>query len=163
MVIIGKINGVFGVRGQVKVFSYTEPRENILSYDPWMLGSGENWETHRVVSGKAQGRGLVAQLEGCEDRDQAQLLVGKEIAIEQSQLPVPGPGEYYWSDLQGLQVITTDQTKLGIVKNLFETGSNDVLVVSGDRERLVPYIPGQVVKDIDLEAGQMIVDWDPEF
>ena len=163
MVIIGKINGVFGVRGQVKVFSYTEPRENILSYDPWMLGSGENWETHRVVSGKTQGRGLVAQLEGCEDRDQAQLLVGKEIAIEQSQLPVPGPGEYYWSDLQGLQVITTDQTTLGIVKNLFETGSNDVLVVSGDRERLVPYIPGQVVKDIDLEAGQMIVDWDPEF
>ena len=163
MVIIGKINGVFGVRGQVKVFSYTEPRENILSYDPWMLGSGENWETHRVVSGKTQGRGLVAQLEGCEDRDQAQLLVGKEIAIEQSQLPVPGPGEYYWSDLQGLQVITTDQTKLGIVKNLFETGSNDVRLVSGDRELLVPNIPGQVVTDIDLEAGQMIVDWDPEF
>ena len=163
MVVIGKINGVFGVRGEVKVFSYTEPRENILSYDPWMLGSGDDWKSCKLVSGRVQGKGLVARLKGCEDRDQAQLLVGKEIAIDKSQLPATRPGEYYWSDLEGLSVVTTDQTLLGSVQYLFETGSNDVLVVSGEREYLIPYIQGQVIKDIDLDAGQMIVDWDPEF
>jgi 16S rRNA processing protein RimM len=163
MVVIGKINGVFGVRGQVKVFSYTEPRENILNYDPWMLGSGDRWETRQLVSGKVQGKGLIAQLKGCDDRDQAQLLVGKEIAIEKSQLAKTKPDEYYWSDLEGLKVITTDQETLGAVSHLFETGSNDVLVVQGEREYLIPYIPGRVITEIDLDAGHIIVDWDPEF
>jgi 16S rRNA processing protein RimM len=163
MVVIGKINGVFGVQGQVKVYSYTGPRENILTYDPWLIGSGDCWEPYEVVSGKVQGKGLVAKLKGCDDRDRAQMLVGKEIAIEKSQLADTRPGEYYWSDLEGLSVLTLDQKPLGTVSHLFETGSNDVLVVKGDREYLIPYIQGQVVIEIDLDAGQMIVDWDPEF
>jgi len=163
MVVIGKISGVFGVRGQVKVFSYTAPKENIFNYDPWMLGSGDNWKPRKVASGNKQGKGLIAQLEGCDDRDQAQLLVGQEIAIEKSQLPRAEPGEYYWSDLQDLAVITTQQVELGKVSHLFETGSNDVLVVQGEREYLIPYIKGQVIKQIDQDAGQIIVDWDPEF
>ena len=163
MVVIGKISGVFGVRGQVKVFSYTEPRENILNYDPWMLGSSDNWKSYHVTSGKLQGKGLIAQLKGCVDRDQAQLLVGQEIAIEKSLLPETRSGEYYWSDLEGLKVTTTEQVELGTVSHLFETGSNDVLVVKGDREHLIPYIKDQVIKQIDLDAGQIVVDWDPEF
>jgi len=107
MVVIGKVSGVFGVRGQVKVFSFTQPKENILSYDPWMLGSDDNWKPYKVVSGNTQGKGLIAQLEGCDDRDQAQALVGQEIAIEKSRLPRTGPDEYYWSDLEGMPVITT--------------------------------------------------------
>ena len=163
MVVVGKISGVFGVRGLVKVYSYTEPKKNIFSYDPWMLGSGEHWETHNVVSGKEQGKGLVAKIKGCDDRDQAQLLVGKEIAIEKSQLKATPPGEYYWSDLEGLQVLTLDRKLLGTVSHLFETGSNDVLVVKGVRDHLIPYIKGQVISEVDLDAGQIIVDWDPEF
>lgn len=163
MVVVGKISGVFGVRGQVKVLSYTEPRENILNYDPWMLGSGDNWKSQEVISGKLQGKGLVVWLKGCTDRDQAQLLIGQEIAINKSQLPDAPAGEYYWSDLQGLQVITTEQQVLGKVSHLIETGANDVLVVKGDREHLIPYIKDQVVKQIDLDSGQMVVDWDPEF
>ena len=163
MVVIGKISGVFGVRGQVKVFSFTEPKENILHYDPWMLGSDDNWKPYKVASGNTQGKGLIAQLEGCDDRDQAQALVGQEIAIEKSQLPRTGPGEYYWSELEGMTVITTQQVELGKVSHLFETGSNDVLVVKGDREHLIPYIRGQVIQKIDQDTGQIIVDWDPEF
>jgi 16S rRNA processing protein RimM len=163
MVVVGKISGVFGVRGLVKVFSYTQPRKNILSYDPWMLGSGKDWETFDLVSGHEQGKGLVAKLRGCDDRDQAQLLVGKDIAIEKSQLEATQPGEYYWSDLEGLQVLTLDQKLLGTVSHLFETGSNDVLVVKGDRERLIPYVKGQVIAKVDLDAGHIVVDWDPEF
>jgi 16S rRNA processing protein RimM len=163
MVLVGKISGVFGVRGQVKVYSYTEPRENIFSYDPWILGSGEHWEAIEVVSGKVHGKGLIAQLKGCEDRDHAQLLIGKEIAIEKSQLKPAQPGEYFWADLEGLDVLTQDKRLLGTVSHLFETGSNDVLVVKGEREYLIPYIKGQVIKEVDLDAGQMVVDWDPEF
>jgi 16S rRNA processing protein RimM len=163
MVVIGKISGVFGVRGQVKVYSYTEPRENILKYDPWMLGSGDNWKPYQVTSGKLQGKGLIAQLKGCDDRDQAQLLVGQEIVIEKSRLPETKAGEFYWSDLEGLRVVTTEQVELGKVSHLFETGSNDVLVVKGDREYLIPYIKDQVIKQIDLDTGQIVVDWDPEF
>ena len=163
MVVIGKISGVFGVRGQVKVFSYTEPRENILKYDPWMLGSGDNWKAYQVTSGKLQGKRLIAQLKGCDDCDQAQLLVGQEIVIEKSQLPETKAGEFYWSDLEGLSVITTEQVELGKVSHLFETGSNDVLVVKGDREYLIPYIKDQIIRQVDLDAGQIVVDWDPEF
>ncbi len=162
-VVVGKINGVFGVRGQLKIFSYTDPRENILSYDPWLIGSGKNWQTIKVVKGQKQGKGIVVSLEGCEDRDQALALIGKQVAILRDQLPETGKDEFYWSELIGLAVLTTEGLELGHVDHLFETGSNDVLAVKGDRQRLIPYIWDQVVKSVDLEQGQMIVDWDPEF
>lgn len=160
---LGKVSGVFGVRGQIKVFSYTAPRDNILNYDPWMLGSGNDWQPYRLKSGQMQGKGLIAWLEGLDDRDQAQLLVGQQIAIDESQLPAAQSGDYYWSQLEGLQVSNTDGTELGRITYLFETGSNDVLVVRGKREHLIPFIRDQVIKEIDLDAGKMIVDWDPEF
>ena len=163
MLVIGKISGVFGVRGQLKVYSYTEPRENLLKYGPWMLGANDEWKSCEITSGQVQGKNLVIGLKGCDDRDQAQLLVGQEIAIKRAQLPGTQAGEYYWSELQGLSVVTTGQRVLGTVSHLLETGSNDVLVVKGDRERLIPFIMEQVVQDIDLHTGQIIVDWDPEF
>lgn len=162
-VVIGKISAVFGVRGQVKVFSYTEPRENILKYTPWMLGSAGQWQTWEVKSGQRHGKGVIARLDGCDDRDQAFSLVGKEIAIDRQQLPEVGENEYYWSDLQGLAVITTQGVKLGVVSHLFETGANDVMVLEGESQHLVPYILGQVVIEVDLGASQIIVDWDPEY
>jgi 16S rRNA processing protein RimM len=163
MIVLGKVSGVFGIRGQVKVYSYTEPKQNILNYGPWMLGSGDNWKAYDLASGQIQGKGLVARLEGCDDRDQAQLLVGQQIAINDSQLPQAGAGEYYWSELEGLKVFSIGQVELGRVSYLLETGANDVLVVKGEREYLIPYIREQVIKEIDLDAGRMVVDWDPEF
>lgn len=163
MVVVGKIHGVFGVKGQVKVYSYTDPRENILNYDPWMLGSSGQWQTRTVESGQKHGKGLIVRLQGCDDRDKAQALVGQQIAIRSDQLPETAENEFYWSDLEGLAVVTSEGVKLGVVSHLLETGSNDVMVVKGDRQRMIPYIWGQVVNKVDLDAGQIEVDWDPEF
>lgn len=159
----GKISGVFGIKGWVKVFSFTDPKENILGYSPWLLRKGDFVGEFKVLTGKAQGRSVVAQLEGINDRDEAAKLQGAEIEILYSQLPEAEHGSYYWADLIGLKVITTQGVELGRVDHLMETGANDVLVVSGDKERLIPFLQPQTVISIDLDAGILIVDWDPEF
>lgn len=171
MVLLGRIVGLFGVKGWVKIHSDTGPRENILGYSPWYLLRAGQWQRCSLQAGRRHGKGLVAQLEGCADRDSAAELVGCTIAIRREQLPEI-EHEYYWRDLLGLQVRTTGGVALGHVIELMETGANDVLVVreqapeidsNDQRERLIPYIPGQVVKKVDLQAGDLIVDWDPEF
>lgn len=161
--ILGKINGVYGVHGWVKVFSDTKPRVNIFEYQPWLVKLNGQWKTMKVIKSRPQGKGLVAQLESIDECEQAQRLVGAEIAVLKSQLPKPEKDEYYWSDLIGLEVLTLDGQSLGRLDSLFETGANDVMVVKGDRERLVPFIQGQYIKEIDLTTGVMRVDWDPEF
>ena len=158
---LGHISGVYGVKGWVKVFSETDPREGILKYRPWLLGPEAR--PHRVVEGKPHGKGVIARLEGCEDRDQAALLVGQEIAIERSQLPPPRDDEFYWIDLEGQAVVTRDGIDLGRVSHLFSTGANDVLVVAGERERLIPFIWASVILSVDFEQGLIRVDWDPEL
>lgn len=162
--VLGRVSGLFGVAGWVKVFSHTDPRENILTYSPWYLLRGGVWERRDLESGRRQGKGVVAHLEGCPDRDQAALLLGCDIAVRRDQLPEAAEeGEFYWTDLEGLRVRTTDGADLGVVDHLFETGANDVVVVRGDRERLIPYLWGTVIRRVDLDAGEMTVDWDPEF
>jgi 16S rRNA processing protein RimM len=117
-----------------------------------------------LLNGRQQGKGIVAHLKGCDDRDQAAALMETEIAIRREQLPEAAPGEYYWADLQGLKVINTEGIELGVVDHLLETGANDVLIVrDGDTERLIPYVFGQFVLDVALDQGVMRVDWDPEF
>lgn len=160
---IGKITGLFGVKGWVKVFSYTEPRENILDYSPWLLKKGERSRLAEVAEGKRHGKAIVAHLEGVDDRDAAGELGGYDIYIAYDQLPAARENEYYWTDLVGLQVITVTGRQLGVVDHLLRTGANDVLVVMGDRERLIPFLQGRTVTGIDLEAGVMTVDWDPDF
>jgi 16S rRNA processing protein RimM len=164
LVTLGRISGAYGVQGWVRVQSETSPRENILRYSPWCLVRGERRELRDLDGGRMQGKSVVAKLSGCDDRDAAEALVGAEIAISRAQLPATTePGEYYWVDLVGLEVRTLDGVVLGHVERLFETGANDVIVVQGDRERLIPYLWQQVVRDVDLETGVMRVDWDPEF
>ena len=163
-VTLGRISGVQGVHGWVRVHSDTNPRENIVHYSPWHLVREGRRELWKVKSGRRQGKAVVAKLEGCNDRDAAEELVGALVSIPRSALPeTTVPGEHYWADLVGLRVETVDGVELGRIEQLFETGANDVIVVQGDRERLVPYIWEQVVREVDLEAGVMRVDWDPEF
>ena len=145
------------------MFSYTEPRDNIVHYQPWYLKRKGEWQEHRLAEGRQHGKGVVARLAGCEDRDRAALLIGAEIGVRRDQLPVAQPGEYYWSDLQGLQVVTLKGELLGTVDHLLETGANDVLVLRGERERLIPFVLGQVIHDVDLEGGEIQVDWDKDF
>ncbi|HEY0719731.1 MAG TPA: ribosome maturation factor RimM [Gammaproteobacteria bacterium] len=162
--IVGRINGLYGVRGWVKVFSHTEPRDNILSYHTWYLRRGNEWQPIEPAEGRLHGKGVVARLTGCDDRDLAAGLIGSDIAILREQLQPAEAGEYYWADLIGLQVSTIEGVDLGTVDHLLETGSNDVLVVlQGKRERLIPFIREQVVRSIDLAGKKMVVDWDPDF
>lgn len=162
-VILGKIAGVFGVKGWVKVFSETKPKENIFTYAPWQLNLNGRWQVVKVIQCKPHGKGLVALFEEYADRDLARQLVGAEIAINAEQLPEAEEGEYYWADLIGLQVVTLDGQVLGQVDHMFETGANDVVVVKGERERLIPFVQGQYIEAVDLAAGEMRVNWDPEF
>jgi 16S rRNA processing protein RimM len=161
-IVIGRIAGLFGVRGWLKIRSHTQPMVNILGYNPWYLRLEDRWQAVAPVQGRQHGKGLIAQLEGYSDRDAAACLVGCDIAVYRSQLPVAAPDEMYWTDLIGLRVITVDGVALGAVDHLLETGANDVLVVRGERERLLPYVD-QVVLAIDAEAGVIQVDWDPDF
>lgn len=147
----------------MRVFSYTEPRENIMVYQPWYLRRGGNWQPRQVAEGQRHGKGVVARLEGCEDRGQALALVNFEIGVRRDQLPATAPGEYYWQDLLGLEVLTLQGESLGKVDHLLETGANDVLVVQGERERLIPFVLHQTVKRVDLQAGVIQVDWDKDY
>ncbi len=163
MVVLGRVSGLYGVKGWLRIFSHTSPRSNILTYPSWYLRLADGWTEHEVRSGRAHGKGVVAQLKGCDDRDQAARLLQAEIAVRREQLPELPPGEFYWTDLEGLRVETTDGVDLGVIDHLFETGANDVIVVKGERERLIPYLWQTVIQSVDLERGRMIVDWDADF
>lgn len=160
---VGKISGVFGVKGWIKVFSFTDPRENILGYSPWLLKKGSEEKIYKVVDGQLHGKAIIARLDSVDDRDQAELLTGWDVLIGRSQLPKADKDEYYWDELIGLNVETDQGVSLGVVENLLETGANDVLIVQGERDRAVPFLQGQTILSIDLDAGKIIVDWDPEF
>jgi 16S rRNA processing protein RimM len=161
IVALGYVCAVHGIKGWVKIRSWTRPMDAILQYQPWLLG--EDKKPVKIVDGRKQGKGLAALFPGFDDREQAATLVGSQIFVKREQLPVTDKDEYYWSDLEGLEVKTIDGVLLGRVENLMETGANDVLVIRGDREHLVPFVQGQYVTCVDLENGMIEVDWDPEF
>lgn len=158
---LGHVSGVHGVQGWVKIHSLTDPREAIFEYQPWLMGDSR--EERRIRQGKKHGNRLIAQFEEINDRDAAEALVHQSIAVYRDQFPETEAGEFYWSDLVGLKVELEDGTELGTIENLMATGANDVMVVKGDRERLVPFVQGQYVKSVDLENRRIVVDWDPDF
>jgi 16S rRNA processing protein RimM len=162
-VVIGAILGPFGVRGWIKVRSHTDPPENILRYSPWFIAEQGGISERKVLDGRRQGNVVVARVEGITDRDQAALLQRAEISVPRHRFPPLKRGQYYWADLIGLEVRTTEGVVLGIVANMMETGANDVMEVRGERERLIPFVAGQFVKEVRLDDGVVIVDWDPEF
>jgi 16S rRNA processing protein RimM len=163
LIIMGRVSGLFGVRGWLKIYSHTSPREGIVHYKDWYLKLGDGWKRYELIAGRSQGKGVVVQLQGINDRDLAATLVNADIAVKREQLPALQPGEFYWTDLQGLRVVNLEGVELGVVSHLFETGANDVLVVRGERERLIPYTTGEAIRGVDLEQGQITVDWDPAF
>ena len=163
MLVMGRIASPFGVRGWLRVNAFTAVADNLLDYSPWYLKLQGQWQAVEPLAGRQHGKGLVVQLKMCHDRDAAAALTGTDIGIYRSQLPPADTDEYYWSDLMGMQVITQDDQLLGVVDHLLETGANDVIVVKGEHEYLVPYIKEQVVKSVDLEARIIRVDWNPDY
>ncbi len=161
LVPLGFISGVHGVKGWVKVHSWTKPREAILGYQPWLLGNDQ--KPVRIKQGRGQGKTVIALLPGVKDREQARELVGSNIAVFRNQLPEPEGDAYYWADLLGLAVTTKEGVELGHIVKMMETGAHDVMVVRGDRERLIPFVPGQYVISVDLEAGRLVADWEVDF
>ena len=169
--IIGKVSGVYGVHGWIKVFSETDPREGIAGYNPWYLakdnqGAG-GWREYELETCRPHARTIIAKLAGVDDRDAAMQLIGALISIRPEQLRGLGKDEYYWRDLIGLRVVNSEGVELGTVRRLLETGANDVLVVSsgepGAREHLLPWTPGRAILEVDLDHGVMRVDWDANF
>lgn len=164
MVLMGRVHGAFGVRGEVKVESFSEPPEAILGYRPWTLRDARGAErTLDGVRGRAASKGIVASLPGVDDRDAAEAMRGTEVLVPRDVLPPPGDGEYYWVDLEGLRVVTLEGVDLGTVSHLMSTGANDVMVVRGDRERVLPFVQPDYVTAVDLQARVITVDWDPDF
>ncbi len=161
-VVLGKVVGVFGVKGRVKVYSETRPREQILNYSPWLLEIRGMQTGYEVLGGGKQGKGLIAHLKGIEDRDAAEKLVGSTIVFPQEQLPEAGQGEYYWSQLEGAVVVNLAGIELGNVAYLFDTGANDVMVVQGERKHLIPFTRDAIL-EVDLEKHLIQVDWDQDF
>lgn len=175
---LGEISGLHGVQGWVKVFSDTQPRENIFDYQPWQLYSIEKKFSVELLRWRKQGKTLVAKIKGIDDREKARELIGVTIAIDKASLPSLGATDFYWSQLIGLRVKTTFSASeqpleslqdIGVVERLMETGANDVLVVRGDAnsiddaERLIPWVLDQFILKVDLEAREIRVSWDPEF
>jgi len=160
---LGKVSGVFGVKGWVKVHSFTDPRDRIAEYSCWQIKQKGQWREIKLEDGKSQGKTVIAKLEGIDDRDDAMLLMGAKIAIRQDQLEKLDTDEYYWRDLEGLQVVNTEGVDLGTVSHMMETGANDVMVVKGDQERLIPFTQGYTVQKVDLSAGIITVEWDADF
>lgn len=172
LVNVGRITAVYGVKGWVKVHSYTEPQDNLFEYHPWFLKTKHGVKKIEIDEARPHGDAFVAHIVGVDDRDFALQYTAADIAVERDLLPELDDGEYYWSQLEGLVVFTQfdgKRQRLGAVSKIMETGANDVLVVAADaesidkRERLIPYVPEQFVLSVDLNNGEMLVDWDPEF
>ena len=185
---LGHVTGVSGLKGWIKVHSDTNPRENIVSYPSWWLEQSGQWRKVVVMEGRPQGKTIVARIEGVATPEQASALIGARITVDRDAMPALGEGEFYWTDLVGMQVHTVDGVHIGTANRLFETGANDVLVVTDERqvhaedlpdaagestsgkkgkgagkEVLVPWLVPDVIREVDMEKGTILVDWDPDF
>jgi len=173
LVWLGRITAIYGLRGWVKVHSDTDPRNNITKFKSWRLRQRGKWTDVQVLNGRPQGKTIVASLDGVTTPDAASALIGAEIAVHRDDLPRAAPGEFYWTDLLGMSVKTMDDQLVGTVKRMFETGANDVMVVRDERqlddaapshkEILVPWVVPTVITDVDMQAREIIIDWDPDF
>lgn len=172
LVNVGRLTSVYGVKGWLKVHSYTDPAENLFEYHPWLLKTVHGVKQVEIDEVRPHGDAFVVHIVGIDDRDVAAVYTSVDIAVSHDVLPTLGEGEFYWSQLEGLAVITQYEgieKRLGRVSKIFETGANDVLVVAPDdqsidkRERLIPYVPEQFVLSVNLDVGEIRVDWDPEF
>jgi 16S rRNA processing protein RimM len=160
IVVLGKIVGTFGVLGWVKVNSYTDPLDNLLRYRVWQLRRGADWAAVQLVASRVTGKGVQAKLEGIDTPEDARVLVGTELGVWRHELPAPAPGEYYLSDLEGLEVVNAGGELLGAIDHFRSTPSSTVAVVrrQGCPEQWVPFVKERIVR-IDLAAKQVVLDW----
>ena len=159
---MGRVAAPYGVRGWIKVQTLTESVDGLLGYRAWWIGQSDLWSPRRLLEGRVHGDGLVVQIEGVADRDEAAKLRGASIAVPRAELPAAPSGQYYWADLIGLSVVNRQGETLGQVAEIFSTGAHDVIVVRGDRERLIPFVE-PVLYEVNLDAARMVVDWGLDY
>ncbi len=162
---MGRIAAPFGVRGWVKVYPYTERSASLLEYPRWWLGRPDGaaaWREATIEASEVHATGLAVKFAGCDDRNQAAAMCGQEVAVERAALPAAGENEYYWADLIGLDVVNVQGAAFGQVREVLRTGANDVLVVKGARERLIPFI-ADVIRTVDAPARLITVDWGEDW
>lgn len=159
---MGRIAAPYAVRGWIKIQTFTEYLDSLLDYPVWWLGKNGQWREFVWDEARPQGHYLVARLEGVDDRNAAELLVGWEIAVPRDERPAPDEDEFYWDDLMGLTVVNTAGEILGKVEQLLETGAHDILKVMGERERLIPFTK-PIVQDVDLSNGRITVEWGADY
>ena len=162
LVVMGRIAVPYGIKGWMKIQPYSEAIDTLADYAQWYVGRGDVWQIYTVVEIKTHVKLLVAQLAGVEGRDQALALKGCEIAVARDSLPAAPENEYYWSDLIGLPVVNLNGAAFGVIEQILEAGAHDVLVVRGEREHLIPFV-GQIVRDVDLLARMVRVDWELDY
>ena len=160
---LGKVSGAFGIKGWLKIYANTDDKISILSYQPWYIEKNGSLHTVKLATGKPHGKTIVALFEGINDRNEAETWIGCDIYIPTEQLPKLKGNQFYWSDLVGLEVVNLDDEKFGVIDHMLETGANDIVVVKGDVQRLIPFIMHDVIKTVDVDGGQMIVDWDSDY
>jgi len=162
MIIMGRVAAPFAVSGWVRIQVFTERPDGLLGYRDWWLGRDGQWRQAMIEEAAVHGRVVVAKLKGCDDREAAAALRGCEVAVPRAALPRNAEGEYYWADLEGLRVRNLQHQELGRIAGLIDTGANRVLVVRGERERLIPFV-GAVVQSVDLARGEVAVDWEADW
>ena len=163
LVELGHVVGVFGLKGWVRLRSYTDPASVILDYDPWLLASATGWQARTRLESRGHGNKIEVRFQGCEGPEDAAALVGRALAVPRDQLPEPQDGGYYWFDLVGMEVVNHRGECLGRVERLLATGANDVLVVRGERERLLPWRMGEVIAEVDRGGRRLLVDWQLDY
>lgn len=162
-IIVARVGAPHGVKGMVKIHSFTSPKENIIDYHPWYIRRGKTWQTVETEQCEHRGELILAQFAGCSDREKAAAYTNCDIAITRDMLPALANDEYYWCDLEGLTVIDKDGKTLGTSLHMMETGANDVLVVKGEKEFGIPFILNDVILEVDLENKVIRVDWEPLY
>ncbi|MFA6013879.1 MAG: ribosome maturation factor RimM [Gallionellaceae bacterium] len=165
MVVMGRIVGAQGILGWVKVQTFTEYLDGLLDYDEWYLGNDKQpWRKVEVLEANVHGKILVAKLPGILDRTTAEQCKGLLVAVHRDSLPKQETGEYYWSDLIGMQVVNLTDETLGTVATLLETGANDVLSVrdAAGKELLIPFI-ASVIQQVNVAEKVIRVDWQADY
>jgi len=162
-VVVGRFGRVHGLKGFITIHSFTEPRDNILNYSGWHMNLKNQWQPIELLKIESNNKSITALIKGFEQRELASQLTNIDIAVKREALPELKSGEYYWHDLIGLKVINHKDEILGIITDIMPTGANDVLIVEGNQQHLIRYLPEKVVKMIDLEQQQIKVDWEAEY
>jgi 16S rRNA processing protein RimM len=168
-VVLGQIGKVHGIKGWLRLNSFTTPPENILEYSELFAEIDESWQVLEISQFKQQSKGLIVHFTGYDDPDIAKQLTGLEVVIASEDLPGLEDGSFYWHELEGMEVSNQQGQVFGLVARLLETGANDVLVVKAsagsidEKERLIPYIKESVIKNIDTATGKIVVDWEADY